>query len=320
MNTQNARTLRAGQLTVMGCSPMSMSIEGCDFSPKLLIVRINDAHPTMATAIAIDALLQVPGYRSVVEHLVVEQSFSSNQTTAGNDHYRQVTAEDASIEKVRTILTQLSFSLRSLALLRESVDPLHPRLDSKRILDHLCFPSLQYLVIYGPPDTTTRFNLEPSLSFAPHLRRLQLPSDMLSCRLSYIIRSAFPELTHLDVHPLRPDYTIDQLDALFKLGEYLGVFTAGCAVSQAGYSPPSPRTTEGALHMYVYVDPLSKRRLQEVARFKTAVEERLAEGAEDRYRLHVVEHSDEPSLREMTHNLDKLYRGRRAEDDAAELS
>lgn len=282
---------------VQGCSPMSMSIEGCDFGVKSLVVRINDIHPTIK--IALDALDAVPDYRLLVEHLVVEQSFSSNHAPASNAHFRQVAAEATSIAEVRTVLTRLSSNLQSFALFRTSIDPLHSSLESQRVLKQLYFPNLQFFVVYGSFDTTARFGLELSSSFAPCLRRLQLPSDMLSCRLSYTIRSAFPSPDHLDIHPLRPGYTIYQRDALFKIGEYLGVFRAACAASQAGCRTPFPRAKEGFLHVHVYVDPTSKYRLQEVARFREAAEERLAEGAKERWRLYVVERADEPSLCEM---------------------
>ena len=273
---------------------------GCTYRPSSLVVKFCIGHPTISPCL--NALNNAPDYRQDVLDLVVEQLF---EPSCG-DSYTTEVAESRAVSDLRTLLELMSPTIRSFNLLRSSCDPLHPSLDSGRIFKGVTFRFMVYLALHASATTGDHFPLPFSASFAPQLQHLQLPSNMLYDKLGYDVPTFFPRLTRLTIHPLRPSYTIAQFDALVKIGQFLGVSVSpDSRVAGACISTPE---AQNIIDVTVYMHPTSRQREAELARFRRAVEERLAEGTKGDFRIHVE--GLEPGLKEVTQALEEqLARG-----------
>lgn len=266
---------------------------GCTYRPSSLVVRFNTERPRIPHCL--DALTHAPKYRQDVLDLVVESAFEPRS----DDSSGAEVSEAWSISDLRSLLTLVASTVRSVTVLRESCDPTHPSLDGSRIFKGLTFKSLTYLAIHGSPTTTDHFFIPFSPSLAPQLRHLQLPSNMLSAKLSYDVPTIFPLLTRLTVHPLRPFCTVDQFDALMKIGEFLGV-----SARRDFLGPPVVGSSvQHAVDVTAYTHPASKRRQAELVRFKEAVEERLVGGTKGDFTIHLQDL--EPSMGEVTKAIEE---------------
>ncbi|KIP08872.1 hypothetical protein PHLGIDRAFT_116875 [Phlebiopsis gigantea 11061_1 CR5-6] len=251
----------------------------------------------------LDALHNDPIYRLTKNDVIIWLDFES---ITSDELCAAAAVEAASVDFLDAILTLLSPTIHSFTLSHSSSDLHHPCLKVDRVLRDHSFSSLTNLVLRGSSSTTKYYNLPLSPSFAPLLRTLEIPSDMLNKDLSDRVPAMFPRLSQFAVNPLRPGCTIAQLHALLDIGVFLGVFypandlfdlafevscstppprTAGASVG----SPPLPSDKFVDVTAPVEAVPDQSRRREELRRFEQVVSSRVAAGMQNNLRICVKE-------------------------------
>lgn len=249
----------------------------CEFRRGCWAVSVDADNPSISSLL--HSLRLVEPDNRFIQHLFIRQSFGTGASRDEGDLVRLASMEETSNVELGTLMTLLSSHLRTFTLVHASTGPTPFGLASKNLLEGLRFPLLQELVVHGPPATTERFALPLQHTFAPSLRRLELPSDMLRY-LGDAAHVTFPRLRHLVVHPLRLDYTVDDLDALFRIGGQLGILTAEPSQDNPHYVQPGC-DWEQSIEVIAYYDPASAQHSLMLGKFQWDVVGRVKPGMRD---------------------------------------
>lgn len=203
-----------------------------------------------------------------LKHLFIEESFGVAARGCNAQEQRGlVDLERDSNADIRALLHLTSRTLLSLSFVCCSADPASSARSIRAIFDGVEFRVLRELCITGDLDTTDGLALPLTQRFAPKLERLQLPSDMLGDTLADDIPACFPRLKHLEVHPLRPGYTVAQHQSLMRIGAAMGVLNSENAIPTA----PLAAAARRSIRVVAYVPPGDARREQELRRFEASL-------------------------------------------------
>ena len=269
-------------------------------------LHIDRTHPTISPLL--DTLAAIPDTRRRVEHVFIEQAFGAAPLHDPAERARLVELEERSVTEVRQLLQLLAPTLRSIHLVCTSVEPTAAALRGGRVLKGMHFPVLQELAIAGPAETTAAFNLPLVPRLAPCLRRLQLPSDMLLPHLAHTFHATTPHLAHLIVSPLRPRYTVAQLETIHKFGENIGIF-----VVDGKDRVPSRSIAEPCIEVTAFMS-LAADRVAEVGRLHWDLLGRMRpELPRTCLSFNVVERETEPSYEEVVAAARQEWSARRRE-------
>jgi hypothetical protein len=225
------------------------------------VICLDEPRPSLHSIL--HELHAVPPARRNIEHLYVHMVFPPHDHTEPieNSLWDRIHQEESAVADLRALLLLVAPSLRTLMLVRTSIHPFRTSLATSTVLQGLEFPVLEELAIQGPPQTTSHLRLPITPSFAPALRRLQLPSDALDESLTREVRVSFPRLTHVSINPLRPLYTLTQLSTILRLGELIGILRP-----RTPHEPDrtAVRPSESCLQVVAYVcrGALSERELR----------------------------------------------------------
>lgn len=267
-------------------------------------IRVHDAQPSIAPLLT--AMRGLDTALLAVHYLYIEQSFGPSERQDLAD------TEADSNEEIRALLQHLAPSLLTLTFACASANPRRSALSHHGVFHGIAFPYLRELVLVGCPATAQHALLRLSPAFAPRLRRLVLPSDMLHASLADARRECLPTLECLEVNPLRPLYTVAQLCTLLRLGADMGIFVPNDADADelpGGYIDVGRRV----IRVIAPYSSKDNRRLAELERFEGALEARVQPGRRAALEVCRVECDGEPAFKELARAAKEQWEEKRLE-------